>query len=80
MSNWEEGVNNTKSIRISDEYVNCCRKCDKLTEVTGEYTERQLLGNCYQSLVKCKECGTHLVLDEYKIRMRNIYLQTIKTT
>jgi carboxypeptidase C (cathepsin A) len=84
---WELGFNNSKIFEIgtytsilSSKYLTGCRNCNKVVDIKNEFKDRQLVGNCYQSLCNCTECGTPMVYDEHKIDSLRIYLSIINGT
>ena len=56
MNLWKTAYKNTTKIPFGLGQKIVCKKCNKVTE-TKTTRERQLLGNCYQFIVKCKECN-----------------------
>ncbi|MCK9417391.1 hypothetical protein M0Q97_12195 [Candidatus Dojkabacteria bacterium] len=80
---WTEGSKNTKLFQTKellggsgyyDKYLQGCRHCDKIVKLDNMFEERQLLGNCYQSLCNCSKCGRYVVFDEDKIPSLKMYL------
>ena len=53
---WDKAYSNTKVIKVSlDTWRNCCKECDKPTEVEPT-RERQQLGNVIENIVSCMVC------------------------
>ena len=85
---WRKGFENTKTFEVSDkceEYLHYqrawlqgCRNCNKVTELTNMFKERQLIGNVYQSLCNCKACGEYVVLDEHKVNLLDYFVKNVK--
>jgi len=68
--NWEKAVNNTTLIKAgishgSTVYANACKKCNEILPSTPT-NDRQLLGNEYQTIHICDECGEPFVVDQSK--------------
>lgn len=60
MTIWNEAHKNTTKIPYGIGKKIVCRNCNKITEIEGT-KHRQLIGNCYQFVVKCKECGKYFI-------------------
>lgn len=60
---WEDAYKNTAKISFGVGKKIVCKKCNCVTDIKATQ-ERQLLGNCYQNIVKCKKCNNYFV-DEY---------------
>jgi len=60
MKIWEDAYRNTTKIPFGIGEKIVCRKCNEITD-TEATTQRQLLGNCYQFIVKCKKCNDHFI-------------------
>jgi hypothetical protein len=79
MPTWEESVRNTKvfpavhRLLFNTKYLQGCRRCDKVVHIEGRF-DGQLLGNCYQVLTTCAECGQGLVIDCHEIGLINLFL------
>lgn len=58
--NWESAYKNTTKVKFGVGKKIVCKKCNKITE-TEATTERQKIGNCYQAITKCLNCGNYFV-------------------
>lgn len=57
---WEEAYSNTTKIPYGIGKKICCKNCKESTQ--SEVTEhRQVIGNCYQWVVRCKKCNSYFV-------------------
>ncbi len=79
---WSLGFKNTKTFDVSDMYshgwktfLQGCRTCNKITKLNNMYEERQYVGNVYQSLCNCDECGNYVVFDEHKFQTYKTYMK-----
>ena len=77
---WGEGHENTKSFKYGTDmgtmWIPGCKNCNKVVELTFKPpTRRQMIGNCYQSVCFCSECGKPIILDEYKERSIELCLK-----
>lgn len=57
---WEDAYINTKKIPFGVGKKIVCKKCNDITE-TKATNFRQIIGNCYQVIVKCKKCNGSFV-------------------
>lgn len=57
---WEDAYANTSKIAFGVGRKIVCKKCDKITE-TKSTRQRQIIGNCHQFIVECKNCNSHFV-------------------
>lgn len=62
MEIWEKAYANTTNVVFGIGTKKACKKCDEITK-TEATDNRQLLGNCYQFVVKCTRCSNHFVVD-----------------
>lgn len=60
MIRWNDAYRNTIKIPFGVGKKIVCKKCNEITEKEGT-TKRQLIGNCYQFIVKCKKCNGHFI-------------------
>lgn len=87
---WDEGAENTKTFEISDDpemkkylhhqkaWLQGCKHCNKVVELKNMSKERQMIGNVYQSLCECAECGRPVIFDEHHFTLLEHYLKTRK--
>jgi hypothetical protein len=64
--------NNVKILNLIKETINDITKLNNIAK------ERQLIGNAYQSLCNCDDCGGFVILDENKIGLYEYYMKNIK--
>jgi hypothetical protein len=84
-SKWEESSKNTKLFPTEgacgpygDKYLQGCKHCNEIVKLDDMYNERQMLGNCYQSLCKCSKCKRYVIFDEQKASSLELYLNKKK--
>jgi hypothetical protein len=79
LSPWERGNINTQFFKIftpiRETTLPGCRSCNKIVDVEPT-RERQMLGNAYQTLCKCKECGEFIIVDDDDFNTLEWYLKT----
>ncbi len=77
--NWETAYSNTKSFEVSHRllqstsHLQGCKNCNSVVRVSGNFGGQQI-GNCYQTLTACAQCGHGLIIDNDKFRLIDIYL------
>ena len=76
---WASGFKNTKLFEISGfygrEFLQGCRHCNTVVKLKNMYEERQYVGNIYQSLCNCENCGRFVVFDENKKKEYELYFK-----
>ena len=76
MNIWKQVSENTILFEVENlVYIQGCKNCNKVTSLINMLKERQLIGNCYQSLCNCSVCGNYVIFDEHKITRLEIYLE-----
>ena len=60
MEIWDEAHSNTTNITFGIGTKKACKNCNEITQ-TEPTLNRQLIGNCYQFVVKCTKCFNHFV-------------------
>lgn len=80
--NWENGFKNTIGFRINSdslpytEFLKGCKNCNQVT-MPINCIDRQILGNCMQSLCECSICGMPLILHDYQFNSIKFFVQTL---
>jgi hypothetical protein len=88
---WGEAKENTEVFEVSSElervgyntlgnkiYIQGCKFDNEITEISELGSNRQLIGNVYQSVCKCNKCGRHLIFDEHKFQIYKNYMRLVK--
>lgn len=63
MSIWDNAYRNTTRIPFGIGTKIVCSNCKDITE-TKPTREMQLIGNCYQMIIQCKNCNGYFI-DEW---------------
>lgn len=79
LEDWDEAYDNTKTFEIETSYnrewLQACKTCNDIVKLLPiENGRRQVLGNVYQSIMKCSQCGKLVIFDEYKWDILQSYL------
>ena len=59
---WEAAYKNTTKVVFGIGKKSACKTCNEITKVEST-PHRQLIGNCYEFIVKCCKCKKHFVDD-----------------
>ncbi len=57
---WDNAYRNTTKIPFGVGKKIVCKKCNEITEKESTM-QRQIIGNCFQMIVKCKKCNNHFI-------------------